>query len=129
MTGGSGGNSTGGGGGTAGGGTSGVTATDAGRDAADAGGRTCRPASPCPTGWYLYSDHACGAPRPDAGSSCWPVGDNLCYQPCTSSAGCTDPHTPNCTAIYIFNGSDVGHALTVCTSTPPLPACTTADAG
>lgn len=93
------------------------------------GGLTCRPGPPCPTGWYHYVDSICSPPGPDGGPDCGPNGDGLCYQPCTSPADCTDHRTPNCTALTVFNGSDVGQSKMVCTSTGTIPACTSADAG
>ncbi len=83
----------------------------------------CRPAPPCPSGWYQYSDTACSPPSIGSGPGCGPNGDGLCYQPCNSSADCSDPGFPNCTGIPVFAGSDVGQTKYVCTSGTQVPAC------
>ena len=83
----------------------------------------CRLAPPCPSGWYQYSDTVCSPPSIGTGPGCGPNGDDLCYQPCKSSAECSDPMFPNCTALTVFDGSDAGRPKYVCTSATPVPAC------
>ena len=83
----------------------------------------CRLAPPCPSGWYQYSDTVCSPPSIGSGTGCASNGDSLCYQPCESGADCTDPLFPHCTALTVFDGSDVGRPKYVCTSAAPVPAC------
>ncbi len=99
-------------------------------DAAGSGGDSglasvCRLAPPCPSGWYQYTDTVCSPPSIGSGPGCSPNGDGLCYQPCASSADCSDPGFPNCTSLYLFAGSDVGQAKYVCTSGTQVLACPT----
>jgi hypothetical protein len=83
----------------------------------------CRLAPPCPSGWYQYSDTVCSPPSIGYGPGCSSSGDGLCYQPCESGATCTDPRFPNCTALSVFGGSDVGRPQDGCTSVAAVPAC------
>jgi hypothetical protein len=110
----------GGAGGVAG---AGGAATDPGGNGGNGLTSTCRFAPPCPTGWYQYSDTVCSSPGLYSGPRCSPNGDGLCYQPCKSSADCSDPTFPNCTAIWVFGSSDAGSPKYVCTSAAQVPAC------
>jgi hypothetical protein len=112
-------------GGTAGaGGVAGAGGMAGAGGVAGAGGTAaCRLAPPCPSGWYQYSDTVCSPPAIGSGPGCGPNGDGLCYQPCQSSADCSDPAFPNCTALTVFGGTDAGRLKYVCTSAAPTPAC------
>jgi hypothetical protein len=126
---------TGGSGGTSAGGSPATGGTAAGGASAmgGRGGTTtvplCRPAAPCPSGWYRYSDTVCSPPSLGSGPGCGSNGDGLCYEPCDPATGCSDARFPVCGAIIVFYGSDAGRQKNVCVSKEPVPACPSGTGG
>jgi hypothetical protein len=83
----------------------------------------CRPASPCPAGWFSYDDTACSPPYLGSGAGCNHVGDGLCYQPCQTDTDCGDPRFPNCDGMEWFGGDDTREIRSVCKGDGVTPAC------
>jgi hypothetical protein len=85
-------------------------------------GRSCQPEPPCPSGWYQYSDTVCSPPYLGSGPGCSSKGDGLCYQYCKTNSDCGRAN-PACSSMTIFNGSDVGTTIAVCSRDATLPNC------
>jgi hypothetical protein len=105
------------------GGSAGTTSPATDAASGDTGAASvCRPRPPCAPGWFHYQDTVCPYPS-TSGPGCSSRGDGLCYQECKTSSDCTDPHSPTCSGLTIFGGSDVGQTKYVCTSSIDMPAC------
>ena len=97
---------------------------DSGADGAGGSpGTNCRPAPPCPTGWFIYNDTICEWPL--SSGICFPnkSSDGLCYQSCSTSTDCTNPAFPVCASILMYKGSDYGQPVGVCQGAQPVQAC------
>jgi hypothetical protein len=62
------------------------------------------PDSPCPDGWFFYSDRACSW-SPSGPSDCYEAGDRQCHQECETDADC-DPCRPHCRTLGLFRNGD-----------------------
>lgn len=96
---------------------------DASRDGDAPQAVVCRPAAPCPTGWYEDSDNSCSPPFSGTPPPCQPQGDGLCYLRCYTDDDCQAVGLSTCGVIYVFGGSDVGRPMSVCDGTKQLPQC------
>jgi len=92
--------------------------TDARGDA----GPVCRPAPPCPTGWFQYSDSACSPPALGSGPGCSSNGDGLCYKTCNSDDDCRGVGFSTCGSLTFYQGTDEGRQRPACIAPPPSSA-------
>jgi hypothetical protein len=110
-----------------------VESSDGGAGSGGAGGASsanCRPAPPCPMGWFVNDDEACSYP-PTSSPPCQQSSSSngLCYQRCTTAADCTDSVFPVCGSISVFEGTDYLHPIGVCQGVQYISGCPNLDRG